>query len=143
VVNAQPFELNSQLMDPSTALVGRRDPQQRVICTLHGVYTGLGNYRYGDVDVINYGPQHPPFENCQGFGIEGNAITDHGERKTDIQITTHGFIQRGCVRLVDMPPQEKTGGYHFGQYSGIWFETTQELNEHRLQINTRFLGFAG
>ena len=77
-VPAAPIELTEHICDPSTALVGYRSPAQHVICSLHGEHTGLGVLRYGAIDIVSYGPQYLPLGECQGFGIEGNALSDHG-----------------------------------------------------------------
>ena len=80
-----PLSLQENIYDPSTALVGYRSPGQHVICTLHGEHTGLGVLRYGDINILSYGPQYLPLGECQGYGIEGNALSDHGMRRSTIE----------------------------------------------------------
>ena len=86
-----PDLLSEYIYDPSTALVGFRSFSQHVICTLHGEKTGLGSIRKGDVEIITYGPQYIPLADCNGFGIEGNALSDQGMRRSIIEWRPHTF----------------------------------------------------
>lgn len=118
--------LSEQIYDPSTALVGYRSSNQCIVCTLHGEHTGLGTLRFGDIEIITYGPQYFPLEECQGFGIEGNALSDHGIRRSIIEWKPHSFSLKGCVRLVDQPsflPDEAK------KFRGIWLDVTQEFKK--------------
>lgn len=130
--------LQEKIHDPHTALVGFRTSQHHAICTLHGGFTGMGSYRHQDVWITSYGPQYLPLGECQGFGIEGNSLTDHHARKSEIECGAATFSLRGCARLVDQPIQ---GQSEFGQFRGIWLETEQEYHEQKLHIRTHLLGF--
>lgn len=144
--NFEKKELNfsSSIKDPSMALVGWREQNGHAICTLHGYKTGMGSFKSYDVNILNYGPQYLPLEDCQGFGIEGNFLSEKGIRKTSIQQNGNEFSIQGCVRLVDQPTYN---AHHqpnrFGQLRGIWQETEQTFKKDVLSIKTNYLGFDG
>lgn len=134
------LELSEHIYDPSTALVGYRSPAQHIACTLHGEHTGLGMLRQGDIEIINYGPQYLPLGECQGFGIEGNALSDHGMRRSMIEWRRGSFVLKGCVRLVDQP---SVSHFEVGKFRGIWLEVAQEFKKPHFYLKTTFLGLDG
>lgn len=134
------FPLPEYIYDPSTSLVGYRSAGQHAICTLHGANTGLGCYRWEDIEIFNYGPQYLPLENCAGFGIEGNYLSDHGLRKPAIELKRNGFMLKGCARLVDEP---SLSPFQIGKFRGIWLEVVQEFKQPCLNLNASFLGLDG
>lgn len=134
------LSLAESITDPSTALVGYRSLSQHAICTLHGAQTGLGSVRQGDVEIVSYGPQYLPLGDCQGFGIEGNALSDQGMRRSLIEWRRQSFILKGCTRLVDYP---STSSFETGQFRGIWLEVTQEFKRPHFYLKTSFLGLNG
>ncbi len=135
-----PLELSEHIYDPSTALVGYRSLEQQIVCTLHGDHTGLGEVRLGDVEVVNYGPQYLPLGDCQGFGIEGNALSDHGMRRSTIEWRRGSFTLKGCARLVDQP---SSTFFEIGNFRGIWLEINQEFKKPHFYLKTTFLGLDG
>jgi hypothetical protein len=141
-LNHLKLELTQQVFDPSTSLVGWRSIDQHAVCTLHGGHTGLGCFRFKDVEVLNYGPQYFPLEECAGFGIEGNHLSEHGLRKSQIHMQPHGFSLKGCVRVVDQP-SASNGLFSMGKLRGIWLELEQEFKATQLDIRTQFLGIQG
>lgn len=134
------LDLPETIYDPSTALVGYRSAQQHLFCTLHGEHTGLGAMRQDDVEIVNYGPQYLPLGDCQGFGIEGNALSDHGMRRSVIESGSKNFVLKGCTRLVDQPSSSPFG---IGQFRGIWMEVSQEFKKPHFYLKTTFLGLNG
>jgi hypothetical protein len=134
------LSLPELIYDPSTALVGYRSSSQHVICTLHGGYTGLGTLRLGGVEILNYGPQYLPLGECQGFGIEGNSLSDHGMRRSIIEWRRHAFNMKGCIRMVDQPSHSS---FERGQFRGIWLEVVQEFKKPHFYLKTNFLGLDG
>ena len=134
-----PLQLPEHLYDPSTALVGYRTEMQQVVCTLHGEHTGLGALRYGNIDIVNYGPQYFPLNDCEGFGIEGNALSDRGVRRSVIEWRRASFILKGCTRMVDQPSSRS----HLGHFRGIWLEVVQEFKKPHFYLKTTFLGLDG
>jgi hypothetical protein len=139
-LSTAPLSLPEQIYDPSTALVGYRSSSQHVICTLHGGHTGLGTLRLGDVEIVNYGPQYLPLGECQGFGIEGNALSDHGMRRSLIEWRRHSFSIKGCTRLVDQP---SLSPLEVAKFRGIWLEVVQEFKKPHFYLKTNFLGLDG
>lgn len=135
-----PYSLPEQIYDPSTALVGYRSPSQHVVCTLHGGHTGLGAYRFEGVEIVNYGPQYLPLGECQGFGIEGNALSDHGMRRSVMEWRPHSFSLKGCTRLVDQPSSTPL---EMGNFRGIWLEVSQEFKKPDFYLKTSLLGLDG
>lgn len=140
VLSQTTLELPEHIYDPSTALVGYRSANQHVVCTLHGGHTGLGEYRFGDVHIVNYGPQYLPLEKCEGFGIEGNALSDHGMRRSMIEWRRGSFVLKGCTRLVDQPSSSL---FEVGLFRGIWLEVVQEFKKPHFYLKTSFLGLDG
>lgn len=140
IVSNASLSLSEQVYDPSTALVGYRSASQHVVCTLHGGRTGLGVVRFGDIEIVNYGPQYLPLEECQGFGIEGNALSDHGMRRSILECRRHYFSMKGCARLVDQPSSTP---FATGNFRGIWLEVAQEFKKPHLYLKTSFLGLDG
>lgn len=140
VLSRAPLELPEHIYDPSTALVGYRSAAQHIVCTLHGGHTGLGEYRLGDIGIVNYGPQYLPLSECEGFGIEGNALSDHGMRRSMIEWRRSSFILKGCTRLVDQPSSSSFG---LGNFRGIWLDVVQEFKKPHLYLKTTFLGLDG
>ncbi len=135
-----PFELTENIYDPSTALVGYRSPSQHVICTLHGEHTGLGEFHYEDIGILNYGPQYLPLSECDGFGIEGNALSDHGIRRSMIEWRRGSFVLKGCTRMIDQPNSNSS---YIGNYRGIWLDVIQEFRKPNFHLKTTFLGLEG
>ncbi len=140
VLSQAEMKLPEHIYDPSTALVGYRAKDQHVLCTLHGEHTGLGCFRYGDVEIVNFGPQYLPLADCNGFGIEGNALTDYGIRRSIIEWRPGSFILKGCTRMVDQPGCD---GALMGNFRGIWLEVTQEFKKPHFYLKTSFLGLDG
>lgn len=138
--DASLFNLSNQIYDSSTSLIGYRSLQQSAICTLHGCHTGLGYMRDEDIEILNYGPQYFPLDNCKGFGIEGNHLSDHGIRQSFMESSQSEFRIKGCVRLVDQPLGENAEKELF---RGIWLEIAQEYKNHHLKIHTTLLGLDG
>lgn len=134
------FVLPESVYDPSTALVGYRTSSQHAFCTLHGGHTGLGALRLGDVEIVSYGPQYLPLGECQGFGIEGNALSDQGIRRSTMEGRRHSFSLRGCTRLVDQPPSKP---FEQERFRGIWLEVSQEFKRPHFFLKTTFLGLDG
>ncbi len=126
--------------DSSTALVGYRSAKQHAVCTLHGCKTGLGTFRYEDIEIVNYGPQYLPLGECRGFGIEGNNNSDQGERIPSIQPLPQGFILKGCTRMIDQPVENRPFATI---YRGIWFDIKQEFWLPNLYLNLSVLGLDG
>jgi hypothetical protein len=106
---------------------------------LHGSHTGLGVLRHDDIEIVNYGPQYLPLGECQGFGIEGNALSDHGMRRSTIEWRRGGFSLKGCTRLVDQP----SSLLEVGKFRGIWLEVAQEFKKPHFYLKTTFLGLDG
>lgn len=140
ILSHRQIELAENIYDPSTALVGYRSATQHVICTLHGAHTGFGEFHLGDVGIVNYGPQYMPLGECRGFGIEGNALSDHGIRRSMMEWRRGAFILKGCTRLVDQPSSSQFG---IGDFRGIWLEVTQEFKKPHFDLKTTFLGLDG
>ena len=134
--------LSECIHDASTALVGFRSPSQHVFCTLHGSRTGLGTLRFQDIEIVSYGPQYFPLADCEGFGIEGNALSDQGLRRSIIEWKRNAFSLKGCTRMIDQP-SSKSSYFEFGQYRGIWLEVVQEFKRPQFLIETNFLGLDG
>jgi hypothetical protein len=134
------FSLPEHIYDPSAALVGYRTVGQHVMCTLHGAHTGLGFFRLGEIEIVNYGPQYLPLGECQGFGIEGNARTDQGMRRSTIEWKRHSFSVNGCTRLVDQPSHLP---FEVGKFRGIWLEVSQEFIKPHFYLKANFLGLDG
>lgn len=134
------FSLPAQMYDPSTAVVGHREAGHYVVCTLHGVQTGLGGMRWGDVEVVTYGPCALPLDDSFGFGIEGNALSDKGERRSLLELKRgSSFAVKGCVRLADRPT--RTGA--LGKFQGIWLDIEQEYKAPHFFLRTKLLGLDG
>lgn len=138
--NTSGVDLGDHIHDPSTALVGWRKKKQHVICTLHGEHTGLGALCQEDVEVVSYGPQYFPLEDCRGFGIEGNILSDHGQRKTLIDWRPHCFSLKGCTRLVDQPASSPDVAASF---RGIWLDVQQEYKPPFFNLRTTLLSLEG
>ncbi len=102
-----------------------------------GGTTGLGVLRLEDIEIVSYGPQYLPLEDCQGFGIEGNALTDQGMRRSLIEWRRQSFVLKGCTRLVDQPSSSPFG---IGRFRGIWLEVSQEFKRPHFFLKTTFLG---
>jgi hypothetical protein len=134
------LELPEHIYDPSTALAGYRSAAQHVVCTLHGGHTGLGELHLGDIGIVNYGPQYLPLGECEGFGIEGNALSDHGMRRSMIEWRRGSFVLKGCTRLVDQP---SSSPFDVGHFRGIWLEVMQEFKKPHFYLKTTFLGLDG
>lgn len=134
------LKLPEQIYDPATALVGFRSAEQHVVCTLHGVQTGLGGIRQKDVEIVTYGPQYLPLGDCQGFGIQGNPLSDQGARRSSIELKKGAFVLKGCTR---MPDQHSSVPSVLGKFRGIWLEIEQEYKKPRFQLNARFLSLEG
>jgi len=136
------LKLPQRIYDPSTALAGHRSNDCFAVATLHGGYTGLGCMGNHDVELINYGPQYFPLDDCKGFGIEGNYLADHDLRKTIIETSKEGFTIKGCARLVDQPVSSSPFFpiHHLGSFKGIWLELAQEFKAPQLKISLSLLG---
>lgn len=139
----QSLSLAERVYDPSMALVGFRSHPCHALCTLHGDHTGLGYFRLGDIQVVNYAPQYLPLGDCQGFGIEGNHFSDHGTRQTSIKEDSQGFGIKGCVRLVDQPLEHASPYSAFGAFRGIWMDIEQQFHRETLSLKISLLGFKG
>jgi hypothetical protein len=136
-IEEKKLALCERIFDPSTALVGYRSSKQHVLCTLHGVNTGLGHIRIGDVEIVNYGPQYLPLSDCEGFGIVGNTLSDQGIRRPLIEWNSNSFTIKGCVRLVDQPDALHK------KFRGIWVDIAQDFKRPHFYLNATFLSLDG
>lgn len=135
-VSGGEVSLQENIYDPSTALVGIRCPDHEIVCTLHGVQTGLGTLRQKDVSIVTYGPQYYPLSDCQRFGIQGNALTDKGLRRSQIEMQKNSFSIHGCVRLLDEPSTEESS---LGKFRGIWIDISQTFEGSIFSVKASFL----
>lgn len=145
-VFAVKFELPSQIQDPSTALVGYRSPALNLLCTTFGGKTGLGCVHFDDIQIVNYGPQHLPLGDCEGFGIEGGACSYQDHLPATIKWSEHEFFMQRSARLAAKPthiPSNKAAFFRKGEYSEIWLALTQHFQGDSLQIESSFLGVQG
>lgn len=131
--------LSEKIEDSSMALGGIRKKEIHVACTLHGSGTGMGYYRYQDAEVVNFGPHYLPLEEADGFGIQGNYLSEQGIRKTRLDNSKGCFFMQGCVRMIDKPLFSSS----LGQLRGIWMEVEQGFKEGELTLKSYFLGFEG
>lgn len=137
---AQNLSLPSTFKDTSLLLMGCRSKDISSIATLSGGGSGLGCYHYGDIKIVNYGPQHLPLGDCRGFGIE-----THKERLSRCQIYSSeaggSFRIEGSTR---MTPQPKLMGsnatYRNGTHSGIWMDVNQKFEDRKLSLEIKFRG---
>lgn len=137
------LDLPCQIYDTSTSLVGYRSKDATALCTLHGGHTGLGYLRFEDLEILNYGPQYYPLDDCRGFGIEGNFYSDHGIRKSIVEWNRTGFSLKGCVRFVDQPNFAVSQPGFFDKYRGIWIDVDQEYQKGRFKLGAKFLSLDG
>lgn len=143
-IGCHPFNLPAQIYDPANALVGWRSPEQNVVFTLHGGHTGLGCFHLKDTAIISYGPQYLPLDDCRGFGIEGNDLSDKEMRKSTVEWGPQGFRASGCVRFVDQPTGlQPPSPYSLGLFRGIWIEVDQILAKNQVHLNANFLSLDG
>lgn len=139
ILSCSPFILPENIQDPSTALVGYRSHSMHIACTLHGSQTGLGCLNYGGVEIVTYGPQYLPLAECDGFGIEGNSLSDHGMRRSSIETYRSSFVLKGCTRMVDQPSVMRLES----KFRNIWIDVVQEFKNPHLYLKTTFLGLDG
>lgn len=148
-----PFELPKMICDFSTYLVGYRSPINNLVCTNVGGKTGLGCLHFGDVHIVNYGPQHFPLGGCEGFGIEcgaNNKDRDSYQKNIDhenseiisISLSNNSeFHLRSCVRIVGKPPCKNSAAlFRNAEHSGIWAEISQKFDEDAFHLSATFLG---
>lgn len=131
VMSEGSFNLKEEIHDASTALVGFRSLTQHAVCTLHGAHTGLGHLRQGTLEVVNFGPHYFPLAECDGYGIQGNALSDVGLRRSQIESSAQSFVLKGCTRLVDKPGEG---------FQGVWMDVVQEFKRPHFFLKTSFLG---
>jgi hypothetical protein len=135
------FTLPSGICDPSTALIGYRSPSHSVVCTLFGGKTGLGCLHADDIQIINYGPQRLPLNDCQGFGIEGGVYSNDQSLQIAVDESSSDFSMRRQARVTGVPVYKRSAPlFRNSAFSGIWIDVEQRLHQGVLNIETSFLG---
>ncbi len=142
---AKSFELTSTIQDRSLALIGYRSPKNKSasvsgIATLYGGLSGMGCFHKGDVQIVNFGPQHLPLGDCTGFGLEGTEKLLSGRLQT-FETRETGFILEGVARMAPRPKDFKSfGTYRHGDPSGCWIDTKIEMENDRLSLAISYNG---
>lgn len=137
------LDLPVEIRDPHTDLAGYRSQDCNIVSTLFGGKTGLGCFHYKDVQVINYGPQHLPLSDCQGFGIEGGVFSYKNALDANKPTAEHGYHLKRQVRVAALSPSHQSAPlYRNGTPSGIWMEAQQHFHQGTLKIDATFLGLS-
>lgn len=137
------FELPTEIQDPYTALVGHRSSTLNLVCTAFGGKTGLGCMHCHDIQIVNYGPQHLPLGECEGFGIEGGSYSYQNHLPATMECMKNEFFIQRAAHLAAKPdytPSTDTVFFRKGEYSGIWLTVSQHFQVDTLHIETSFLG---
>lgn len=136
------FELDRVILDPDTALVGLRQDQQVVICTMHGGYTGLGSLRSDDLEIVTYGPQHLPYGDCATFGILSPSLGPINSADLTISPTENAFSIKSYVKIAGKEvtlapyPLFKNCGH-----SEVWADICQEYRNGCLSVDLLLMGY--
>lgn len=134
------FRLPGAIQDKSMALAGCRLPGCSAVATLYGGGTGMGCFHRGDVQVVNFGPQHLPLGDCRGFGLEGAGRLLASRLRT-LSIEEGGFVLEGTGRMAPRPKGvQSLAGFRHGDPSGCWIEARIEVNKGHLCVETHFNG---
>lgn len=120
--------LKERVYDPSTALLGFREPALHVLTTLHGFQTGLGSLKQGDLEVLTYAPHHLPLAECEGFGIQGNFQSDQCVKASCLNLHQNSFSIKGCVKTIGIDQNRK----------GDWLDIEQTFQYPRFSIKASF-----
>lgn len=134
------FPLNSTICDPSTMMMGCREGNQSIVCTMAGGQTGLGTYKYGDVGIASYGPQFQPLGDCRAYGIERGCFLEKspfGAVSLDSQ--SQGFKLSGRARMTPPPASHKTQSLFRRSSSPCgWVDLVQEYHQGTLTVDVSF-----
>lgn len=115
--------LSSSFADKDLAFVGCRSQDSSAVATIFGGRSGMGCFHFGDVQVVNFGPQHLPLGDCRGFGLEGAGRLLSGHLSF-IDASEQGFVIEGMGRVASCPQNEYEAGFRQGIPSGMWIDTT-------------------
>ncbi|MEI8366768.1 MAG: hypothetical protein WCF65_10170 [Parachlamydiaceae bacterium] len=124
--------LGVTIQDVSLALAGCRSEKVSAVATLFGGGSGMGCYHTGDIQIVSFGPQHMPLNDCRGFGLEGSGRL-LAEQVREVRSADEEFVVAGTMRMV-------SASYKLGP-SGIWIDACQKFKNDILTIETTFLDF--
>lgn len=140
-VPPEAFELPNKIWDPSTSIGGYRSPSYSVVSTLCGGKTGLGCFHHEDIQMINFGPQHLPISECQGFGIEEEAYLDDQCLHLEAGTAERDFhLQRDVRVTAESMSRKSIPLFRNNGFSGLWIDAEQQFHQNIFKIRTSFLG---
>lgn len=139
-IEAQEMKLPTHFQDIKLGKAGNRSENSSAIGTLFGGGTGMGCCHFGDVQVVNFGPQHLPLGDCRGFGVEGGGQL-LSEYIKSISITDTSFNIEGLARMASLPmPTTSLANFRQGQPSGIWLDSKLRYEAGEFSIHASFKG---
>ncbi len=139
-VAAADFHLPEAFDDSYLAMAGCRGADSSAVATLYGGGSGMGCMHHGDIQVVNFGPQHLPLGNCLGFGLEGGGRLLAGRVKS-VAAAEGVFTIEGVARMAARPKaMQSLAGFRQGDPGGIWIDTRLEFQKGHLCIETAFNG---
>jgi hypothetical protein len=135
--------LPTSINDHPLAMVGKRSERLISISTLYGGRTGLGTYQVNkNLSIVTFGPQYPPYGDCQGFGVESSSRSQNKFPSVTTEQTKNGYRLKGYTKLVGenaySSPYAVVGN---SSHSEVWLDVQQGLVEEDLNLQVNYLSY--
>lgn len=132
--------ISSMESDSDCAIIIRREEARTVLSTLAGSKSGLGAYVANGVQIVNFGPQHLPFGDCEGFGLEQSPSALF---KRDITVNSGVNGGFGCHANVKLAGKggAPTALFRRAEQSGYWIDFSMQYEKGILDLHSSFMGF--
>lgn len=137
-IQAIEYHLPAAFEDAHLALAGCRTKEGSAVMTLFGGGSGMGCLHKDDIQIVNFGPQHLPLGDCQGFGIEGcgQFLSPHVKK---IQGDREVLAVEGVSRMAPYTKEIQSHAlFRAGEHSGCWIDVKQQFEKGQLSIETLF-----
>ncbi len=136
-IQSKDCELKEYYCDKENALVGYRSLDINLACTLKGSNTGMGSLKWGQVVIVNYGPQVSLLGDNQRFGIN-----DFSRIKNNVKIVKdiNRFSISGINALIDNTSNRSLkGGFRNTFHTQAWLNSSQSFDGKSFLLKASFI----
>jgi hypothetical protein len=113
------------IYDSQTLIAGMRTEKSTAVCLGRGYNTGLGALSFGDVAVVNYGPQLMPLGDMRSFGVDSPIHEDLDDEDTCITNNEGVHLIRKAMPIFSSE----------GESSGVWCDVEQSYVDEVLSLS--------
>ncbi|MDF2577483.1 MAG: hypothetical protein K0S74_967 [Chlamydiales bacterium] len=125
------------ICDTELMLAGFSNPKLDIRTTLSGYNSGLGTILFGELGIINYGPQIFPLGKSTHFGIQASPERLKEQAKLFVKPESEEFFLSGKIPFLSSPSDHILGSIK----TGLWLNIEQTFRHQELRIKASFVGY--